>query len=263
MHQRIIFVILMFSSMVLAQESPHKQVTHSCDACHVTENWHTIHFDHDQTAFSLTGEHRKLKCTSCHILSDFKQVQSACNRCHTDVHKDRLYPECDRCHTTISWIVMDAYRAHSSTSLQLIGRHAALDCRTCHRGEVEGEWRRLTSNCSDCHRKDYLAASDPVHDDLGFGLVCEDCHSPITWKPASFEKHDSQYFPIFSGEHAGRWENCTTCHYVQGNYGVFSCFENCHEHSKSKTDSKHHEVSAYRYDSNACYDCHHNGKGGD
>ena len=256
-------ILVLGLQAVSGQDMPHEKLFGSCETCHVTESWKVIVFDHNQTGFNLTGTHRKLNCTSCHDLADFSQVQTNCNFCHTDVHKDRLYPECERCHTTQNWIVMDPYRAHSNTSFQLIGKHATLDCWTCHQGQIEGEWRRLSSNCVECHVKDYREATNPVHDDLGFGVVCEDCHSLFSWKPASFKKHDSQYFPIFSGAHSGNWESCTTCHYDAGNYAAFSCFLNCHEHNQAATDSEHDEVSGYRYDSAACYECHRTGKGGD
>ncbi|WP_456405755.1 hypothetical protein [Caldithrix abyssi] len=267
MGHQFINLILIFVFFAIqtadAGETPHKVLTLPCESCHVTKNWQDISFDHTTTGYELSGEHKKIACASCHNLADFSQVQANCNSCHTDVHRNRLYPDCERCHTTQSWIVMDVQKAHGNTSFQLIGRHANLDCWTCHRGEIEGEWRRLSSNCIECHRNDYLAATDPVHDDLGFGVLCEDCHSLFSWKPATFKKHDSQYFPIFSGEHAGRWESCTTCHYDAGNYSAFSCFLNCHEHNQAATDREHDDVAGYRYDSNACYECHRSGKGDD
>ncbi len=262
-NSKVLLILFLVSTVLFAQKSPHKSVAFDCQTCHVTENWHTMRFNHDQTKFRLEGQHQKLGCLDCHSIENFSNVDQACVTCHTDYHQARLYQDCNRCHTTYNWVLLDPYKAHASTTMQLLGKHATLDCETCHRGEVEGEWLRLRSNCVDCHRADYLSAQNPVHSDLGFGIICEDCHSPIQWIPASFKKHDEQYFPIYSGNHAGVWENCTTCHYTPGNYRDFSCFLNCHEHSQSKTDSKHGEVSGYRYDSQACYSCHRQGQGED
>ena len=259
-----LFIIMVFRwESSFAQKSPHIRLNFPCETCHNTQQWDSVRFNHEQTKFPLTGQHVKLDCKDCHNLKNFSDVIPACNSCHTDIHHDRLYPDCDRCHTTQNWILLDFYKAHASTSMPILGSHAQLDCQACHRGAVDGEWRRLRSNCYDCHRTDYLSAQNPVHSDLNFGLICEDCHSQISWNPALFQKHDSQHFPIYTGDHKGEWENCTTCHFNNGNYTTFSCFLNCHEHNQSETDSKHHEVSGYRYDSNACYSCHRNGKGED
>jgi hypothetical protein len=37
-----------------------------CLECHSYENWGSVHFDHDKTAFKLEGEHAKVDCGSCH-----------------------------------------------------------------------------------------------------------------------------------------------------------------------------------------------------
>jgi hypothetical protein len=85
-----------------------------------------------------------------------------------------------------------------------------------------------------------------------------ECHSQNAWTPATFD-HDSKYFPIYSGEHAGEWNQCSECHTTQNNYTLFSCID-CHEHNQTDMDSKHiGEVSGYVYQSTACYDCHPNG----
>ncbi len=264
LRQLVIAGLLVLTNNALqAQGNPHVKVNFPCQTCHNTEEWKNVRFDHSQTGFDLTGQHAKRRCTDCHNLKDFIEVQKNCTFCHVDVHQARLYQDCDRCHTTQNWILLDPYKAHASTSMQILGSHTRLDCRVCHRGEVEGEWMRVRSNCADCHLQDYLSAENPVHSDLGFGKVCEDCHSQISWLPGSYKKHDAQFFPIFSGSHAGVWKDCTTCHYQFGNYSVFSCFLNCHEHDKAKTDGKHDEVPNYRYDSELCYQCHRSGKGDD
>ncbi len=258
-----VFLVFVLLSSLQAQDNPHRKLNFDCETCHGTSGWHEIHFDHQKTSFALTGQHQRLDCQACHTIADFSEVAANCNACHNDVHQNKLYPDCQRCHTTNNWIMLDALKAHENTSFQLLGRHAALDCWACHQSQDEGEWRKQSSNCIACHQTDYRTASNPVHSELGFGQRCEECHSLFSWIPASFKKHDSAYFPIYGGEHAGKWESCTTCHYVPGNYSVFSCFFNCHEHSQSRMDSEHREVSGYLYDSNACYQCHRNGKGDD
>ncbi len=259
----VLLILLFIFSMTLAEESPHKNMSMRCTVCHTTENWKRIHFDHSTTGFDLEGQHKMLKCRSCHDIKDFSAVSSDCADCHTDFHQGRLYHDCSLCHTPKNWVLLDAYKAHANTSFLLLGKHARLDCQACHHNDMGGDWAQVQTTCINCHRKEYQATQNPVHTRLGFGIICENCHSPLSWTPASFRKHDDSYFPIFSGSHAGEWQNCTTCHIIRDDYTQFSCFENCHEHSKSKTDAKHREVSNYRYESNACYSCHPQGKGGD
>ncbi len=256
-------LVLLLIMLVSAENSPHKNLSLHCSVCHSTANWKNIQFDHDSTGFELAGQHKTLQCRSCHSIKDFSAVSANCAGCHTDFHQGRLYQDCGLCHTAQNWVVLDAYKAHANTSFLLLGKHARLDCQTCHHDDLGGDWAQIQTQCVNCHRADYQSAQNPLHTNLGFGIICEDCHSPLSWTPASFKKHDERYFPIFSGSHAGEWDNCTTCHVVPGNYLQFSCFANCHEHNQSKMSEEHNEVVNFRYDSNACYSCHPRGNGGD
>jgi len=261
--RQIVLLLLFLSGLAVAETNPHKNLSFKCTACHVVSSWQKIHFDHRRTGFELSGQHKKLGCRDCHSIKDFSNTPATCRGCHTDFHQGRLYQDCSLCHTTANWTVLDAYKAHANTSFQLLGKHQQLDCENCHRGEIEGRWTRLRSNCVDCHRADYESTRNPDHKVLAFGLVCENCHSPLGWRPASFKKHDQEFFPIYSGTHAGVWDNCTTCHTAGNDYSQFSCFAGCHEHNRASTDGKHREVANYRYESSACYSCHAQGKGGD
>ncbi len=46
------------------------------------------------------------------------------------------------------------------------------------------------------------------------------------------------------------------------NYAVFECIL-CHEHNQSEMDDEHRDVSGYRYESVACYQCHPDGRADD
>jgi hypothetical protein len=113
------------------------------------------------------------------------------------------------------------------------------------------------TDCVACHQPDYQREHGTGS---GFPTTCLDCHNQDSWGGASFN-HDSNFFPINSGAHRGRWATCATCHTVPGNSKAFTCFS-CHEHDQSPTDSRHREVRNYVYDSAACYQCHRNGRGG-
>ena len=69
-------------------------------------------------------------------------------------------------------------------------------------------------------------------------------------RPASY----THSFPL-TGPHD---LSCTSCHDT-GTTSAFNCL-NCHEHSQTRMDDKHSEVRDYRYASNACYQCHPNGR---
>ena len=105
---------------------------------------------------------------------------------------------------------------------------------------------------------------DPKHSGIsGYAFNssnCYDCHP--TGQKGEFREHDNLYFPIFSGKHTSKWNNCAICHTQAGNRQVFSCVE-CHEHSQSLMDPKHSGISGYAFNSSNCYDCHPTGQKGE
>lgn len=65
--------------------------TTKCIRCHSTDNWSPNNFDHQQTAFPLTGKHAEIECKLCHKevvivngkhVTDFKLKQFDCINCH-------------------------------------------------------------------------------------------------------------------------------------------------------------------------------------
>jgi len=138
------------------------------------------------------------------------------------------------------------------------GTHNAqwTDCSSCH---TTGG---AAYSCIDCHAHDQ-ATIDPTHNGMpGYAYAsqsCFGCHP--TGTAGQYTDHDTQFFPIFSGRHAGTWSSCATCHTSPGNNAAFSCFE-CHQHSQSLMDSAHQGRSGYSYDSNECLRCHPNGRSG-
>lgn len=216
-----------------------------CARCHIPRTFidrSRMQEQHHATRFPLRGSHRALDCEDCHVM----QPQGAlrwvntpvdCVACHgaaydaTDDpdHAAAGYPrECDRCHVPTVW---EAARVDHS---------------------------EFTDPCVTCHQDDYNATRDPNHTAAGFPTTCEDCHrAGGDWNDAEFE-HDA--FPIYSGEHSGRWDDCSTCHTNPSNYAVFSCF-GCHPHSdREETDDDHDGVPGYAYDSARCYGCHPRGE---
>ena len=231
--------------------------SHSCEHCHTTSGWEGADFDHNTTAFPLTGGHAGVDCASCHA-DGYTGTSTECVACHRadyrnaePDHQAAGFPTtCEVCHGTSTW--EGASFDHNTTAFPLRGSHRGLDCESCHADGYAG----TPTDCYSCHRADYERA-DPNHVSAGFPTTCETCHRETDWDDTTFD-HDSQYFPIYSGRHRNAWSDCGECHPAAGNFRVFECI-NCHEHRRSEMDSEHRGVSGYRYDSQACLNCHPNG----
>ena len=148
---------------------------------------------------------------------------------------------------------------HAGTNFPLTGAHRSVPCASCH---VDGVYAGTPTDCVACHQKDYDNTTNPNHGLLGFPTTCATCHNTTDWHDASFAQHDSQYFPIYSGAHKGRWTLCADCHTQPSNFTVFNCL-GCHPHDdKATTDGHHSGVSGYQYLSSECYRCHPQGRAG-
>ncbi len=234
-----------------------------CEACHTINAWLGAVFDHGTTAFPLTGAHRAVGCAQCHTQGSYAAASSACFACHQSDFQSVTDPDhvrsgfsqdCEVCHTTTTWT--GAVFDHDASGFPLTGAHRTADCNQCHIG---GTYAGTPQDCVACHRSDYDATNDPPHQAAGFGTDCDACHGTTTWQGATFD-HNT-FFPIYSGAHRGKWDDCSTCHTNPATYAVYDCLV-CHPHSdRTKTDNKHKDESGYRYDSVACYDCHPRGKG--
>ena len=62
-----------------------------CVSCHTISKWDAAAFDHDKTAFALSGAHDKVRCRQCHtqlIESEGRQIRwyrgtpTTCKGCH-------------------------------------------------------------------------------------------------------------------------------------------------------------------------------------
>lgn len=243
-------------------------VGQDCARCHTSRSWlvHNITEIHHLSRFPLLGAHRTADCNDCHIsasLQEYRPLGIDCYDCHMTDYQSATEPnhvqtgistDCAGCHR------VDAYEWRASgishDFFPLTQGHQIADCSACHQS---GIFVPLSSECYSCHRQDFQAASNPSHSPARFSTICTECHTTNPgWKPAKFDIHDA-WFPIYSGSHKGEWNNCSDCHRVPENYSVFSCTD-CHEHNKSEMDDKHRKVNGYAYNSNACLECHPQGK---
>jgi len=202
------------------------------------------HFNHNDTAFQLTGKHETVACTKCHINQTFQATPKTCVACHADppVHKGHFGENCVDCHNTSSW-ADHARFDHNATAFKLTGKHQDVACAKCH---INQKFKGTAQSCVSCH------ADPPVHKGR-FGENCATCHTTTTWKGATFE-HNA--FPLNHG--GGRQKNldCTVCHKIPGDYKAYTCY-GCHEHRPEKVARQHREVAPAKLEN--CLDCHSRG----
>lgn len=236
---------------------------HECAQCHNTVRWSEATFDHANTQFPLTGAHLTQPCIACHA-NGYQNTPTACFACHESDYNNVSDPnhvtnnfnhDCAICHTTAAW--SPATFDHNQTQFPLTGAHVTAPCIGCHANGYDN----TPTDCYACHTGDYNNVQNPNHRTMGFPTQCLMCHNTTAWSPSSFD-HDGPYFPIFSGRHQGRWSTCVDCHLNADDFHAFECIY-CHEHNRTDTDGRHTEVPGYQYNSQACYNCHPRGEGGD
>jgi hypothetical protein len=240
--------------------SGYEYISESCFACHPSGSAEGA-FDHNKSAFPLTGAHTTTDCASCHT-SGYAGTSNVCASCHTTNYNQTTNPnhtttnisnDCAACHTTNPGWNPATFATHNNYYV-LEGAHAPIanECATCH----NGNYNNTPNTCAGCHMSDYNKTTDPNHAVAQFPTACETCHTQTAWTPSTFN-HDGLYFPIYSGKHRNQWNTCAECHTNPSNFTVFTCTTSCHP--QSTTNSNHQEVSGYSYNSNACYSCHPNG----
>jgi len=234
-----------------------------CVVCHPT-GVSLGSFNH-ANAFPLIGAHNNTTCNKCHTENTYILNKTECKDCHFDAYNGALMPnhinygfsyECSECHNTeYGWKVYK-FDKHDEY-YPLIGKHklVATNCQSCH----PENYQTAPTQCYSCHYTDYVNTSSPNHILVGFSNDCAVCHTPNGWSPSTFA-HDTQYFPIYIGEHAGSWESCETCHTTPNILSQFSCIT-CHNHSLPDMQNRHIGVSGFTYESDACYACHPAGTG--
>jgi hypothetical protein len=236
-----------------------------CEVCHTTVTWMNAGFNHiEASGFDLTGAHRNIQCTECHVNNQISGLPLTCYGCHEQDYRTAGDPDhsvnnfnhdCTECHTTFVWV--PAQFDHNNSTFPLTGGHSNLQCTECH----ANGYTNTPAECAACHRDAYNQTSDPDHQAAQFPLLCQECHTTTGWSPASWD-HDGQYFPIYSGRHREEWDVCSDCHINASNYTLFECIY-CHAHTKNETDSHHREEQGYQYNSQACKTCHPRGEAED
>ncbi len=237
-----------------------------CGVCHNTSGWKNVTFNHNKTAFPLSGTHTTVACTACHVTNVFKGTPKDCFSCHAakDAHKGQFGKDCGSCHKPTRWL--DVIFDHGKAAFPLNGMHTSVACKSCH---VDGVFKGTPKDCFSCH-----AAKD-AHNGQ-FGTNCGTCHNTSGWKPASFD-HNLAAFKL-TGMHTtvpcqschinnvykGTPMDCFSCHAAKDAHnGQFSrnC-GTCHNTSGWKPASFDHNLAAFKltgmHTTVPCQSCHSN-----
>jgi hypothetical protein len=201
--------------------------------------------------------------------ADFRRVWTRCYDCHGTDYEATTNPDhvasgfssqCEICHEMTGWtpaIMPD----HDPFFPIYSGTHNNKwdTCADCH--VVPGNYRVFECiNCHDHNQPEMDSEHQGIPGYVYSSPACYQCHP--TGEADDFEDHDAVFFPIFSGAHVGRWNDCADCHNVPNNRNVFTCTQ-CHDHNQSTMDPKHQGISDYVYSSQTCYQCHPTGEAGD
>ena len=197
-------------------------ISTQCQTCHNTTAWIPASFNHNNTAFPLTGAHTSVACTTCHTDNYAGTLSTNCYGCHAKDYNATatmggtvpnhvnagFSQSCTMCHTTTTWL--NASFDHNATKFPLTGAHKTVPCTTCHTDNYAGT---LPTNCYGCHTKDYnntatMGGNVPNHHAANFPQDCTLCHSTTTWLNANFN-HNTTSFPL-TGAHTT--VPCSTCH---------------------------------------------------
>lgn len=200
----------------------------ACEECHTVAGYMPAQFtieQHKATRFTLRQAHLALPCVQCHGDAKGNMVareghytwsSMRCQDCHKDVHKGQLAriverSGCQECHSEASWSAV--VFAHDSTGFALTGKHASVNCASCHRGDSNAvdiarlAFAPLRRDCEMCHRdvhRGQFAVADTVPQ-----IRCDRCHTPSNWQATLFDHNKLTEYPL-DGAHAK--VPCAGCH---------------------------------------------------
>ncbi len=225
----------------------------ACLACHPTGDAANV-FDHNATAFPLTGAHLSTTCVECHT-NGYAGTPTDCNACHLQDYASTANPDhtalgfpmdCASCHTTAPDWAPASFDIHDQY-YPLTGAHAAIanNCVDCH----NGDFNNTPNTCFGCHSDDYNATSSPSHAAASFPTDCQQCHTENAWVPSSFD-HD-QYYPL-SGAHAAIASNCNDCHNGDYNNTPNTC-DGCHIDDYNAATVPNHVNAQLPLDCESCH----------
>lgn len=250
-------ILFLIGSFSIWAQNPHgENFKVDCASCHDPNDWaisiDTFHFNHDTTAFPLSGRHLEIDCKTCHTSLVFEHAQSDCISCHTDIHQTSVGTDCARCHNSNDWLVFDLPQLHESNGFPLTGAHQGLFCVDCHQADNPLRFDPIGNDCINCHQVDFDSAENPDHSD--FSTNCIECHDP-DFNGWGSENFNHSFFPLTLGHDI---QDCKACH-ITDNFSDASpdCIS-CHQADFDNTTNPNHQASGISTD---CMMCHTTGPG--
>ncbi len=224
-----------------------------CSLCHSTTDFLSATFNHNTTAFPLTGKHTTVACATCHVNNQYATLPTTCISCHQKDWQSTTNPnhvaagfpqDCSLCHSTTDFL--SATFNHNTTPFPLTGKHTTVACATCH---VNNQYATLPTTCISCHQKDWQSATNPNHVAAGFPQDCSLCHSTTDFLSATFN-HNTTPFPL-TGKHTT--VACATCH-VNNQYATLptTCIS-CHQKDWQSTTNPNHVAAGFPQDCSLCH----------
>ena len=142
----------------------------NCSACHSTTAWKPATFDHNLSAFPLTGAHVSVACTSCHANGVFVGTPKDCYSCHKakDPHVNKAGTDCATCHTTTAWKPSTFKHTFPLTH----GNNPIVACATCHPSSTSAY------TCFSCHEHTITNIADKHKEVRDYSqATCAQCHA--------------------------------------------------------------------------------------
>ena len=202
----------------------HGQLGAECAKCHNASAWKpAAGFDHAKTAYPLLGKHATLECAKCHLAERlqlahddkgqpiplYKPLAHAdCTPCHNDPHAGRFKGACSSCHSVEDFhSIKKAGFNHDLTRYPLRGKHASLECASCHDPKTAWGKKPPFERCGSCHRDAHAGLATLA----GKPADCAACHRVDGFHPSTFTvaQHKSSRYPL-EGAHAAA--ECGACH---------------------------------------------------
>ena len=155
-----------------------------CDLCHDTTLWTDSTFNHNNTAFPLTGAHTTTACALCHVNGNYTTLPTTCIGCHQTDYNNTTNPghaaqpqffptTCATCHTTTAWTSATFNHAQYTTFLVTHGNANGV-CSTCHTNS--NDYSQF--QCTGCHGGNN--AANFLHPNInGYvynSINCYQCH---------------------------------------------------------------------------------------
>jgi hypothetical protein len=156
-----------------------------CDLCHDTTVWTDSTFNHNNTAFPLTGAHTTTACALCHVNGNYTTLPTTCVGCHQTDYNNTTNPghsaqpqffptTCTTCHTTTAWTGA-TFNHTQYTQFSINHGNANGVCSTCHTNSNNYS----VFQCTACHGGNNAAnfGHPNVNGYVYNSVNCYQCHS--------------------------------------------------------------------------------------